>query len=114
MTAADQLAILEQIRTGLITPADAQRQLTGVASFDFATIDLDRQARCGFPEVVFAEGKTCEWLTGTVDAIFHAGQDCLATRINDEQSQHLGQLYPKAEQDRLARTFWLPIRRPIP
>src|SRR5207247_1099256 len=38
-----------------------------------------------------------------------AGQDCLATRVNAEQAEHLTRLYPHAEQDRVARTFWLPV-----
>ena len=32
----------------------------------------------------------------------------MATRVNDEQAGHLSRTFPAAEQDRLARTFWLP------
>jgi NCAIR mutase (PurE)-related protein len=37
-----------------------------------------------------------------------AGQDCLATRVSAEQASHLARLFPRADQDRTARTFWLP------
>ena len=37
-----------------------------------------------------------------------AGQDCLATRVSAEQADHLAAAFPQAEQDRVARTFWLP------
>src|SRR5262249_39752913 len=40
-----------------------------------------------------------------------AGQDCLATRVGAELAELLGRLFPHAEQDRAARTFWLPASR---
>src|SRR2546430_409022 len=73
----------------------------------YATIDLQRQVRCGFPEVVLAEGKTCEWLLGAIAAIQEARQDCLATRLSDEQAGAASKQFPTASQDRLARTFLL-------
>jgi NCAIR mutase (PurE)-related protein len=44
-----------------------------------------------------------------VRRLIEAGQDCLATRVNGEQAAHLARLFPQADQDRLARTFWLPV-----
>jgi len=79
---------------------------------DFATLDLDRKKRCGFPEVIFAEGKSTDWLATLVTRIRDANQDCLVTRVNDEQAKVLGQQFRAAEQDRLARTFWLPAGVP--
>lgn len=79
---------------------------------DFATLDLDRKKRCGFPEVIFAEGKSTDWLATLVTRIRDANQECLVTRVNDEQAKVLGQQFPAAEQDRLARTFWLPAGVP--
>jgi NCAIR mutase (PurE)-related protein len=58
--------------------------------------------------VIFCQGKACEWISGVVHKLVEAGQDCLATRLDEEQSAHLARLYPQAEQDRVARTFWLP------
>jgi NCAIR mutase (PurE)-related protein len=43
-----------------------------------------------------------------------AGQDCLATRVGAEQADHLARAFPQAQQDRLARTFWLPVTPPGP
>lgn len=102
--------ILEQVRTGQMDPSVAAARLRApaIAALEFATVDLDRKARCGFPEVVFAEGKTVEWLSAIVERIAGSGQDCLATRLNDEQAQAMAVRHPGAENDRLARTFWLP------
>ncbi len=74
---------------------------------DFATVDLERQARCGFPEVIFAPGKTCQWLEEIVRKLSDAGQDVLATRLDNEQAHYLADRFPAAEQDQMARTFWL-------
>jgi NCAIR mutase (PurE)-related protein len=72
-------------------------------------VDLHRRERCGFPEVIFCEGKTCEWVEGVVRKLTEAGQDCLATRVSAEQAAHLARHFPQAQQDRLGRTFWLPL-----
>jgi NCAIR mutase (PurE)-related protein len=102
--------VFEQVRAGKLGVDDAIAQLAAPAVGDlgFASVDLDRRVRCGFPEVIYSEGKTCEWLEGVVRRISEAKQDCLATRVNGEQSDYLARIFPNAEQDRLARTFWLP------
>ena len=118
MTTEELKQLLESVRTGAVGVTDAVARLgsASVAELSFATLDLDRKQRCGFPEVVFAEGKTAEWVEGAARRLAQAGQDCFVTRINDAQAVHLATHFPQAEQDRLARTFWLPIagERPAP
>jgi NCAIR mutase (PurE)-related protein len=103
-------ALLESIRTGDLTVEDALRGLQGSAMADlgFANVDLQRRERCGFPEVIFCEGKTAEWVEGVVRRLVEARQHCLATRVSPSQAEHLARHFPKAEQDLTARTFWLP------
>ena len=107
---ADQLRdALERVRDGRLDVAEAlSRMSPAVAELDFATVDLDRGRRCGFPEVVFAEGKTAAWVEGVVRKLAEAGQDCFATRVSPEQADHLAARFPNAQQDRIARTFWMP------
>ncbi len=118
MTSDELRQLLEGVRAGAVDVAAATAQLgrASVAELSFATLDLDRQQRCGFPEVIFAEGKTAEWVEGAVRRLSEAGQDCFVTRVSTEQSAHLAVHFPHADQDRLARTFWLPIagERPAP
>ena len=47
-------------------------------------------------------------MEGVARRLEDAKQDCLGTRVNTEQAVHLVEAFPHAEQDRLARTFWLP------
>ncbi len=72
----------------------------------FATVDLERQSRCGFPEVVYAEGKTPEWVEGVLRRLAENGQDAFATRVSAEQAAYLTAAIPQGVQDRLARTFF--------
>ena len=109
-------AILERVSGGTL-PIDAAARLigeAGVAELGYATLDLSRADRCGFPEVIFAEGKSGEWVEGAIRRLAAAGQDCFVTRINPVQADHLARHFPQADQDRLARTLWLPTPRERP
>jgi NCAIR mutase (PurE)-related protein len=110
----DLRQLLEQIRTGTLSVDGAIEKLNSaaVADLGYANVDLHRRERCGFPEVIFCEGKTSEWVSGVVGKLVEAKQDCLATRVNDEQAAHLLRLFPEGRQDRIGRTFWLPATPP--
>jgi NCAIR mutase (PurE)-related protein len=114
MTAEELRELLTAVRTGTVGVDDAAARLgrASVAELSFATLDLDRRQRCGFPEVVFAEGKTAEWVEGAARRLAEAAQDCFVTRVSADQAAHLSAAFPHAEQDRLARTFWLPAPGP--
>ena len=110
MTAEQLRHLLESVRAGRTDVEAALGQLGGssVADLGFAQVDLDRRARCGFPEVIYCEGKTPEWVEGVARRLAEAKQDCLGTRVSPEHAAHLGKSFPQAQQDRLARTFWNP------
>jgi NCAIR mutase (PurE)-related protein len=110
----DLRELLEQVRAGGLSVAAAldQLQQPSVAELGYAHVDLQRRQRCGFPEVIFCPGKACAWIEEVVRRLSTAGQDCLATRVDDEQAAHLARQFPRAEQDRVARTFWLPAGTP--
>lgn len=103
--------LLEAVRAGSLPVADAVARFPEftVGELSYATLDLHRHKRCGFPEVVFGEGKTAEWIEGAVRRLAAAGQDAFVTRVNDAQAAHLKTAFPTADQDRLARTFLLPV-----
>jgi NCAIR mutase (PurE)-related protein len=68
-------------------------------------LDLDRARRCGFPEVVYAAGKTPEMLERACSAQLEAGQACLCTRITPEQAAVLVRRFPQGFYEPVARTF---------
>lgn len=110
MNRNDLRDLLERVRMGGLSVESALQQVPDVPVIDlgYAHVDLHRRERCGFPEVIFCEGKTAEWVVNVVHKLVEAGQHCLATRVSAEQAERLAVQFPQAEQDRLARTFWLP------
>jgi NCAIR mutase (PurE)-related protein len=115
MEIANLRTLLEQVRAQGLGVEEALTQLRAIppeADLGFAHVDLHRRERCGFPEVIFCEGKSSAWIESVVQKLLEAGQDCLATRLDSEQAAYLAKRFPEAQQDRVARTFWLPVRPP--
>jgi len=108
--------VLDHVRQGTLGIDEALAKLgnDAVADLGYAHVDLDRERRCGYPEVIFCQGKASEWIEGVVHRLIGAGQDCLATRVSDDHSLHLANVFPQARQDRVARTFYLPVNPPSP
>lgn len=71
------------------------------------TVDLDRKDRCGFPEVVYGEGKSAESIIRIFGKLLDAGMPALATRINSEQAAAISKAYPQGVYHEVARTFYV-------
>ena len=90
MTANELTALLEAVRQGALSPADAQQrvlQFVRQAPFEdlgFARVDHHRHLRQGFPEVVFGQGKTPEQVAGIAEKIAARGHSLLVTRTSLE------------------------------
>jgi NCAIR mutase (PurE)-related protein len=69
------------------------------------TLDIDRARRCGFPEVVFGQGKSAETLIEIFQRLLAAEVDVLATRIDPEQAGLLQQTFSSGAYNEIARTF---------
>ena len=72
---------------------------------DSARVDLDRLRRCGFPEVVFCEGKTPESVAEIFAALLAAGQEAFGTRASVEQVAAVRRRFAHAEHNPVARTI---------
>lgn len=75
------------------------------ASIDGATVDLDRQRRCGFGEVIFGQGKSTELMCEIVKTQLTAGQTSLITRIENTAAIQMRRLFPHSYHNSLARTL---------
>ena len=81
----------------------AGRPLT--ADVGDAQVDLDRARRCGFPEVIFAEGKTVAAMVKIFEALLSHGADVLATRMSAEQAAESLVRFPAGRYNAIGRTF---------
>jgi NCAIR mutase (PurE)-related protein len=69
------------------------------------TLDLDRQRRCGFPEVVFGEGKSAETMVAIFQRLLGEGMPVLATRVTPEKAAVLQQHFEQSKYNATAKTF---------
>lgn len=109
--------LLEKLQQGELRADEVLRRLTPslqplTAATGDAHIDLDRRRRCGFPEVVFAEGKTTESLLKIFNALVEHGEPVFATRVSPLQADELLARFPNANHNPVARTVRLDCNRP--
>jgi NCAIR mutase (PurE)-related protein len=86
----------------------------GIANLGEAQLDLDRHRRCGFPEVVFAEGKTVEALEKIFETLTSHQIDVLATRMSAEKATALLAKFPHGCYNPTGRTFRIPLSNDAP
>ena len=77
------------------------------------TLDLDRQRRCGFPEVVFGESKSIETLAAIFHRLIEAGQRVLATRVSAEKAVGLSSQFAGGRYNAAARTFRIDLNESV-
>ncbi len=75
---------------------------------------MDRQRRCGFPEVVFCEGKSPESVAEIFAALVVAGQEAFGTRASPEHAAAVQHRLPTAEYHPIARTIRVTVGVPQP
>ena len=80
-----------------------------IADVGEAQVDLDRSRRCGFPEVVFAQGKTVAAMEKIFASLLEHGVDVFATRMSPEQASVLETRFPGGRYNPVGRTFRIPL-----
>jgi NCAIR mutase (PurE)-related protein len=68
-------------------------------------IDLDRKRRCGFPEVVYGEGKSTATLTKVFERLLSEKIRVLATRISADKAESLLKQFSTGRYNSEGRTF---------
>jgi len=101
--------LLSDVRTGKVGVAAALERIRGLPIEDlgFATVDLHRAVRRGFPEVVYGEGKSLDQIVGIVRSLRQAGQTVLVTRVGPEAHAAVAEHEPRAEYHEAARALVL-------
>jgi pyridinium-3,5-biscarboxylic acid mononucleotide synthase len=113
-------ALLEAVGTGSLTPEAAQEQLLQVLrqqpfeDLGFARVDHHRNARQGFPEVIFGQGKTPSQVAAIAKRIVDAGHSLLVTRTSREAFDCVRAELPAAQHHELARCITLDRGTAVP
>jgi NCAIR mutase (PurE)-related protein len=104
-------ALLQDVQAQRITPDDAHERLlqflrqAPYEDLGFARVDHHRSVRQGFPEVVFAPGKTTEQIAAISARIVEAGHTLLVTRTDAQAFAAVLDQVPDALFDPVARTI---------
>jgi len=88
--------ILQKVKLGELEPMEASKQINNiyvaggrVADLGFAQLDLDREARTGFPEVIFGESKTAEHITSIILEMRKTNDRVIATRVDADKAAQI-------------------------
>lgn len=102
----DMKKILEDVASGALAvdTALATLQSPPLEDLGHATVDHDRARRCGFPEVIFAEGKTSEQVVEIAGAVLARSSFVLITRTPEVTALALKETYEQVSHTPLART----------
>ena len=98
--------LLADVRDGTVVVEDAVSQLRAMPFEDlgFAKVDHHRAIRCGFPEVIYCEGKTPEQVTAIVASCMKGGSNVLCTRVSPEIALAIQTGHADAQHDAVSRT----------
>ena len=99
-------ALLHAVREGELSVEQAGERLRlgiDVADLGFARIDRGRAARRGFPEAVYAPGKSVDQILAIIDSLVEAGQPALVTRVEPTLAGKLLTARPEARHHPAAR-----------
>jgi len=99
--------LLDAVKSGSVDVEQAISALRTLPFEDlgFAKVDHHRALRCGFPEVIYCEGKTVEQVVSIVNARVAQGGNVLATRTSREMFDAVHQAHPGARHNVAARTI---------
>ena len=101
--------LLNAVARGDVAPDEAAERLRHMPFEDlgFAKLDHHRALRCGFPEVVFCQGKTTEQVLAIVGRLAERGATVLATRAGPDLYEAVRAAHPKAVYHEPARAIVL-------
>jgi NCAIR mutase (PurE)-related protein len=106
MDEASLRKLLSQVRQGRTSLEKAMADLRHLPFEDlgFAKVDHHRAIRCGFPEVIYCEGKRVDQVVAIAERRLAGGGNLLATRASPQAARALRRRFRKARHNELART----------
>ncbi|REJ76999.1 MAG: nickel pincer cofactor biosynthesis protein LarB [Acidobacteria bacterium] len=107
--------LLEAVASGAVAPRQAAARLAALeaaADLGFARLDFSRQARCGVPEAVLAQGKSVDQLLEIVARFIERTGAALVTRLDAVQASALEGSWPDGALHPQARVWTYPSAQP--
>ena len=107
MNHSEIVELAEQLRTGHLNVNQFVQRCAQSITADIGDVqlDLDRARRCGYPEVVYAEGKAIDTIKQITARLRDNDQPVLVTRLSEEQAHEMMLDFPAGHYNAIARTF---------
>ena len=96
--------ILQKVKSGEITLEEAERffRREPFQEMGYAKLDMHREVRSGFPEVIFCSGKADEHLLQIFGKLYEENGEVFGTRASREQYELLKNVYPQVQYDSIS------------
>ena len=106
--------VLKRVGSRKLSPRKAFEKLKNLPyeTFRFARIDHHRSLRKGFPEAVYAPGKTLGQLEKIIRSIRDSGENLIVTRLEEKIYKSLRKNFPRlrySEESRIAYFYSRPL-----
>ncbi len=114
------LVVLDRVRAGALSPADAADQIGALPYAEVAhavgstLIDHHRELRTGVPEIVYGASKTPEQIAGALRELAKRAGGAIATRVDAAKAAAVSALVPEVVVHELARVCVLGAPAPRP
>ena len=97
--------ILERVQNGEMTVDEAERYLRRqpFEEMGFAKLDMHRELRSGFPEVIYCEGKPDEYLVSIFRKMYEKSGEIFGTRADEMQYELVRRELPQVQYDRVSK-----------
>ena len=105
MTPDGARRLLERVARGDLSVEEGMAALgrLEVEALGFARVDHHRGVRCGFPEVIFGQGKTPAQIVAVARAVLDRSERLLVTRAAPDAAGALRETFPDARWEEAAR-----------
>jgi pyridinium-3,5-biscarboxylic acid mononucleotide synthase len=107
MNAAEARLLLESIRDREIDIEEGVARLQTMSYVDLgcAKLDIHRERRVGYPEVIYCPGKTVGQVKEIIQAMLLTDSNILATRATEALYEEIREMRPDAVYNSLAKTI---------
>jgi pyridinium-3,5-biscarboxylic acid mononucleotide synthase len=95
--------VLTRVREGQLSVEAAVAEIRGFEDIGFGKVDYAREARTGFPEVIFGQGKTPEQVREIFQRLHQKHGRVMVTRADEQMVEQVRQVVPDAEYDPMAQ-----------
>ena len=106
--------LLQAVQNHELSVEQAMEQLKDLPyhNMEYAKLDYHRQLRTGFPEVIFAQGKTVAQFRDIFNTLYERNQIALATRVTKEQANAILPMIPHTQYHDTARILYAYENKP--